>query len=215
MPPSRFGASKFRNATPVIPGRDEWYRTHLPQASSSNSTSSSTSTFSSEVKSSRRWIITISPSGEVSWRRYSSTSGKEGEAGSMKVGSVGDWDISGLEDETLVVGGTDGTVSPYLVSCVSSHRQDPENHHQSSDRYVGDCVQTTLDRGGPAFRATHLLGRIRHHKCVLASDYTVYPPDRDHPIPIGHLRSHRLPFWTFYRLESGGTQGIMVMRMVA
>jgi hypothetical protein len=33
-----------------------------------------------------------------------------GEVGSMKVGAVGDWDLSGLEDETVVVGGTDGNV---------------------------------------------------------------------------------------------------------
>ena len=140
MPPSRFGASKFRNTTPVIPGRDEWYRTHLPQASSSNSTSSSTSTFSSEVKSSRRWIVTVSPSGEVSWRVYSTTSGQEGGVGSMKVGSVGDWDISGLEDETLVIGGTDGTVGPYLVPSGSLPSHSPDTGRRGSDRHAGDCV---------------------------------------------------------------------------
>jgi len=32
----------------------------------------------------------------------------------MKVGNVGDWDLSGLEDESLVIGGTDGTVSPLI-----------------------------------------------------------------------------------------------------
>lgn len=117
MPPSRFGASKFRNATPVVPGREEWYRSHLPQASS-NTTSSSTSTFSSEIKSSRKWIVTVSPSGEVSWRGYESTSGGE-RVGSMKVEAVGDWDLSRLEDEKLIIGGMEGTVSLPLLSVLS------------------------------------------------------------------------------------------------
>lgn len=34
----------------------------------------------------------------------------EGLVGTMKIGPVGDWDLSKLEDETLVVGGTDGNV---------------------------------------------------------------------------------------------------------
>lgn len=117
MPPgSRFGASKFRNAVPAVPGREEWYRSQLPSASSSSSTSSSTSTFSSEVKSTRRWIVTATPSGDVSWRSYASPAGEGEDVGSMKLGAgtVGDWDVSKLDDETLVIGGTDGMV------CLSS-----------------------------------------------------------------------------------------------
>lgn len=36
--------------------------------------------------------------------------------GSVKIGTIGDWDISGLEDETLVTGGTDGSVSCHEVT---------------------------------------------------------------------------------------------------
>lgn len=49
--------------------------------------------------------MTVTPNGDVSWRTYG-----EGSVGTMKVGAVGDWDLSGLEDETLVIGGVDGTV---------------------------------------------------------------------------------------------------------
>lgn len=49
--------------------------------------------------------MTVTPNGDVSWRTYG-----EGPVGTMKVGAVGDWDLSGLEDETLVIGGVDGTV---------------------------------------------------------------------------------------------------------
>jgi hypothetical protein len=54
--------------------------------------------------------VTVTPSGDVSWRTYG-----EGPVGTMKVGAVGDWALSGLEDETLVIGGMDGTVG--LSSC--------------------------------------------------------------------------------------------------
>ena len=50
--------------------------------------------------------MTVAPSGDVSWRGYSGDL-----VGTMKVGNVGDWDLSGLEDESLVIGGTDGSVS--------------------------------------------------------------------------------------------------------
>jgi hypothetical protein len=54
--------------------------------------------------------VTVTPNGDVSWRAYG-----DGPVGTMKVDAVGDWDLSGLEDETLVIGGTDGTVG--LSSC--------------------------------------------------------------------------------------------------
>lgn len=108
MPPARFGASKFRNAVPFVPGREDWYRGNLPSASTSTTTSSSISTFSSEVKANRKWIVTVSPGGDVSWRGYGRG---EGAVGTMKVGPVGDWDLSVLEDGILVIGGTDGNVS--------------------------------------------------------------------------------------------------------
>ena len=38
----------------------------------------------------------------------------EGSVGTMKIGAVTDWDLSRLEDETLVVGGTDGSVGPLI-----------------------------------------------------------------------------------------------------
>lgn len=34
----------------------------------------------------------------------------------MKLGNIGDWDLSRLEDETLVIGGTDGVVSPSYMA---------------------------------------------------------------------------------------------------
>ncbi|ORY22755.1 putative actin cross-linking [Naematelia encephala] len=111
MPPSRFGASKFRNAVPHIPGREEWYRGKLPVTASSSA--SPLSTFSSEIKTNREWIVTLTPTGDLSYRRYTSHSGSE-EVGTAKVGSgggVGDWDLSRLEDGTVAVGGLDGSVS--------------------------------------------------------------------------------------------------------
>lgn len=52
--------------------------------------------------------MTVSPGGDVSWRGYGRG---EGAVGTMKVGPVGDWDLSVLEDGILVIGGTDGNVS--------------------------------------------------------------------------------------------------------
>jgi len=109
MAPARFGASKFRNAIPSPTSTETWYRSSLPAAASNTSTSSSLSTFSSEIKTSRRWIVTVTPSGDVSWRMYA-----DGSVGTMKIGAVTDWDLSRLEDETLVVGGTDGSVGPLI-----------------------------------------------------------------------------------------------------
>ncbi|WVR05042.1 hypothetical protein IAU60_002054 [Kwoniella sp. DSM 27419] len=118
MPPaSRFGASKYRNAVPYIPPREEFYRSSLPPFSSASSTSSNVSTFSSEIKTSREWIVTVSQAGDMSYRGY------EGEAGVIKVGSgggVGDWDLSRLEDGLAAIGGLDGGVSVYALPALSA-----------------------------------------------------------------------------------------------
>jgi hypothetical protein len=53
-------------------------------------------------------MVTVSLGGDVSWRGYETG---QGEVGLMKVGPVGDWDLSTLEDGLLVIGGADGTVS--------------------------------------------------------------------------------------------------------
>ena len=111
-PPSRFGASKYRNAVPHLPSREEWYRGDLP-ASSPSSSASSISTFSSEIKTNRQWIVTLTPSGELSYRLYAK-SDEDIVIGVGKVGGgggVGDWDLSQLEGGRLVVGGLDGSVS--------------------------------------------------------------------------------------------------------
>lgn len=110
-PLSRFGASKFRNATPYIPARDEWYRNNLPPTASSAPLSALT-TFTSEIKTTREWIFTLSSSGDLSYRRYDTT-GTGDQMGSDKVGSgsIADWDVSGLEGGQLAVGGVDGSVS--------------------------------------------------------------------------------------------------------
>lgn len=105
---SRFGASKYRNAVPNIPHREEWYRSALPPASATSTTSSAVTTFSSEIKTNREWIVTVTQAGDLSYRLY------HGDSISLKVGSgggVGDWDLSRLEDGLLVIGGLDGTVS--------------------------------------------------------------------------------------------------------
>ena len=105
-PLSRFGASKYRNATLHIPAKEEWYRSNLPPTGSSGST---TSTFSSEVKTNREFVVTLAPSGDLSWRGYKSGD----EVGKAKVGSgtVSDWSLGKLEGGALAVGGVDGTVS--------------------------------------------------------------------------------------------------------
>ena len=107
-PFNRFGASKYRNAVPHIPGKEEWYRTNLPPTSSS--TASAVSTFSSKVKTNRQHIVTVTPSGDVSWRPYASGSGDVGMA-KAGAGTMGDWDLSRLEGGLIAVGGTDGSVS--------------------------------------------------------------------------------------------------------
>jgi len=124
MPAARFGASKFRNAVRHIPPREEWYRGALPPAISSSSISSSTSTFSSEVKTNREWVVTLSPAGELSYRGYEALAGQE-KVGVVKGlgggGGVGDWDLSKLEDGSIAVGGLDGSVSHqcFHLPCLS------------------------------------------------------------------------------------------------
>ena len=112
MPAARFGASKFRNAVPHIPPREHWYRDALT-SSSSLTTSSLTSTISSEVKTNRNWIVTLSPTGDLSYRAYDRFGGNE----SVRIvkgigggGGVGDWDLDRLEGGLLAVGGLDGSV---------------------------------------------------------------------------------------------------------
>jgi hypothetical protein len=85
---------------------DLWYRTNLPAASTSNPT------FSSQIKTTYEWIVTLTPTGELSLRAYRSNGDKgvvtmRGLGGG---GGVGDWDVSQMEDGTLVVGGLDGSV---------------------------------------------------------------------------------------------------------
>lgn len=120
MPGGRFGASKFRNAVPHVPTREDWYRNALPTSASSSSTSSSTSTFSSEVKTSRQWVATLSQAGELSYRAYD-TFGAYPKVGVVKGlgggGGVGDWDLSRLEDGLMAVGGLDGSVSMGILEC--------------------------------------------------------------------------------------------------
>ncbi|WVQ71408.1 hypothetical protein IAR50_000944 [Cryptococcus sp. DSM 104548] len=108
---ARFGASKYRNAVPSVPHRDEWYRGALP-AVPTTTTSSAVTTISSEIKTTREWIITVAPTGELSCRGYA------GEVTGMKVesgGGVGDWDVSRLEDGLLAVGGLDDKVSIHTL----------------------------------------------------------------------------------------------------
>ncbi|WVF72470.1 hypothetical protein IAT40_007285 [Kwoniella sp. CBS 6097] len=122
MPPaSRFGASKYRNAVPYIPPREEFYRHSLPPfaLSSSNATSSALCTFSSEIKTTREWIYTLTAAGDLSYRGYAEGS----EVGTMRVGSgggVGDWDVSALEDGLIAIGGLDGAIAVYSLLPTSS-----------------------------------------------------------------------------------------------
>lgn len=104
----QFGATKFRNAVPAVPARDHWYRTHLPSASDAPQ---NTVAYSSVVKTNREHVVTVTPSGDVSIRRYDAVGDKEGEAWQGKLGSVADWDLSRLEGGDMVVAGADGTVS--------------------------------------------------------------------------------------------------------
>ena len=106
---SRFGASKFRNAIPAIPPREEWYRSTLP--SGGTSTNLQTSTFSSEVKANHLYIVTVTPSGGVTWRGYGKAASEDAKSGTVGAGTVGDWDLSQVGGGSVVVGGADGSVS--------------------------------------------------------------------------------------------------------
>ena len=116
MPSSKFGASKFRNAVLSTPNPKEWYRSSLTSASSS--TSSSITTFSSEIKCNREWIVTVTPGGDISYRGYRRRKNEsldvgEGFVGSFKVGGVGDWDLGMVENGNgwdVGIGGLDGVV---------------------------------------------------------------------------------------------------------
>ncbi|WRT66968.1 uncharacterized protein IL334_003933 [Kwoniella shivajii] len=117
MAPSRFGASKYRNSLPHIPPREEFYRSQLPPFSASQSNSSTTTTFSSEIKTNREWIVILTANGDLSYRGYT------GDAGVEKVGKgggVGDWDLSRLEDNVIAVGGLDGSIGVYSLPVLSS-----------------------------------------------------------------------------------------------
>jgi hypothetical protein len=89
-----------------IPAREAWSR---EANSNSRSSTASTSSFSSEIKANRQYVVTLNSAGDLSWR--SSLGGLE--VGSAKVGSgggVGDWDLSALSGGLLAVGGLDGSV---------------------------------------------------------------------------------------------------------
>ena len=119
-PPSRFAASKWRNSVAHVPGKEEWYRGQLPGTTTS---SSSTSTFSSEIKANREWIVSLTPGGDLSYRKYKNREGDEGDVkrvtGLGSGGGVGDWDLSRLEGGTVVIGGLDGSVSVKTLSQAS------------------------------------------------------------------------------------------------
>ncbi|WVO12726.1 hypothetical protein L204_100334 [Cryptococcus depauperatus] len=122
MASSRFGASKYRNATASIPHPEEWYRGALPAAAALTTTSSVPSSFSSNIKTNRNWIITVTQTGELSCRSY------DGFVTSMRVGSgggIGDWDLSRLEDGLLVLGGLDGAISVYNLPSSSNGISSP------------------------------------------------------------------------------------------
>lgn len=96
---------------PYLVVREEWYRTSLPPSSST--TSSATSSFSSEIKTDRQLLVTLTPGGDLSWRKYDAF-GSGAIVGSGKVGgggAVGDWDLGKVEGGEIVIGALDGTVS--------------------------------------------------------------------------------------------------------
>ncbi|BEJ15558.1 hypothetical protein CspHIS471_0501630 [Cutaneotrichosporon sp. HIS471] len=113
MAPRTFGATKFRNAVPAIPTRDEWYRTHLSPASSAPP---NTSTYSGLVKTTREAVIILAPNGDASVRPYSAIGEHEGEVWTGKIGPVADWDVSRLEDAGMLVAGNDGTATYYSIT---------------------------------------------------------------------------------------------------
>ncbi|WWC61287.1 uncharacterized protein I303_103868 [Kwoniella dejecticola CBS 10117] len=111
---SRFGASKYRNSLLHYPPRDEFYRSHIPSGSTSTSTNS---TFSSEIKNNRQWIVTITPAGDLTFRAHK-VKDEEEQVGFERVGKgggVGDWDLSRLEDGTVVIGNSDGSILIYSL----------------------------------------------------------------------------------------------------
>lgn len=108
MPPPRFGATKFRNAVPGFPPRDEWYRSSLPHAADAPP---NTSQFSSVVKTNREHVVTVALSGDASIRAYDAVGANEGQTWTGKLGAgVADWDLGRVEGGELIVAGTNGTV---------------------------------------------------------------------------------------------------------
>ncbi|KAK8869948.1 hypothetical protein IAR55_000517 [Kwoniella newhampshirensis] len=169
MAPSRFGGSKYRNAVPHVPPREEWYRNSLPPASSSTTTSSSLSTFSSEVKTNREWIVTVTQSGDLSFRGY------EGGVGTLKVGSgggVGDWDLGALEGGLIAVGGLDGAVSVYTLPPSSNTSSSPTLIHT----IPGSSSSTTTVSFHPTTPDILLVSTI-------ATPLTIYNTSTNSPSP--------------------------------
>jgi hypothetical protein len=106
----KFGVYKFRNAEPVVPARDGWFRSGFSTLSSDAPTN--TSQFSSVVKTNRQGVLTLTPGGDASVRLYSATGADASAHWTGKLGgAVSDWDVSRLEDNGMLVASTNGTVS--------------------------------------------------------------------------------------------------------
>ncbi|WWC69610.1 uncharacterized protein I206_103553 [Kwoniella pini CBS 10737] len=115
----RFGASKYRNSLIHYPTREEYYRKDLPQL-----TIFSGNHFDNEIKSNRQWIVTLTSSGELTYREYKNDLNEEEEemVGHARVGngSITSWDLSKLEDGTMAIGNSDGSISIYTLPESSS-----------------------------------------------------------------------------------------------
>ncbi|KAL1411200.1 hypothetical protein Q8F55_002151 [Vanrija albida] len=148
MPSPRFGATKFRNAVPHFPPRDEWYRSSLPHAADAPP---NTSQFSSVVKTNREHVVTLAPSGDASIRAYDAVGAKEGEAWAGKLGAgVADWDLGRLEGGELIVAGTNGTVSYYNAGGAAA----PELRHSFTLQGKPTNVYLHPTTGGIALAST-------------------------------------------------------------
>lgn len=142
MAPRTFGATKFRNAVPSIPPREEWYRTYLP---SSASAPANTTAYSGVVKTTREAVVTLTPGGDASVRSYTATGEHEGDVWSGKLGPVADWDVSRLEDGGMLVAGNDGTVSDRwkgkAINMMDMELQESRTRHHHCP---GHCTDTRL-----------------------------------------------------------------------
>ncbi|GMK55984.1 hypothetical protein CspeluHIS016_0210400 [Cutaneotrichosporon spelunceum] len=148
MAPRTFGATKFRNAVPAIPARDQWYRTHLPPTSAAPP---NTSSYSGVVKTTREAVITLAPSGDASVRSYAAVGEHEGEAWVGKLGPVADWDVSRLEDGGMLVAGNDGTATYYVVNGKL------ESRHSFSLGGKAGCIRLHPTTPGLALAATNVV----------------------------------------------------------